>query len=118
MHRSETILHLIHIWSTLSVSHDEDPFICHQPFFAGPPNGHGNVNGVIKEYKLLSVLLSKRKYLCQSTAVVCMLTQPVLCAWCAILPRERTEQNKAAQATTHAFFNKGTLKENQFKCES
>lgn len=80
MHRSETILHLIHIWSTLSVSHDEDPFICHQPFFAGPPNGHGNVNGVIKEYKLLSVLLSKRKYLCQSTAVVCMLTQPVLCA--------------------------------------
>lgn len=77
MHRSETILHLIHIWSTLSVSHDEDPFICHQPFFAGPPNGHGNVNGVIKEYKLLSVLLSKRKYLCQSTAVVCMLTQPV-----------------------------------------
>lgn len=58
MHRSETILHLIHIWSTLSVSHEKEPFVCHQPFFAGPPNGRGNVNGVIKEYKLLSVLLS------------------------------------------------------------
>lgn len=91
MNRSETILHLIHIWSTLSVSCDEEPSVCHQPFFAGPPNGRGNVNGVIKEYKLLSMLLSKRKYLCQSTAAVCMLTQPVLCAWCSILPRERTE---------------------------
>lgn len=93
MHRSETILHLIHIWSILSVSHDEESFVCHQPFFAGPPNGHGNVNGVIKEYKLRSVLFLKSKYLCQvGTEVICMLTQSVLCAWCAILPRERTEQ--------------------------
>lgn len=117
MHRSETILQLIHIWSILSVSHDEKPFVSHQPFFAGPPNAHGNVNGVIKEYKLCSALLSKRKYLCQSTGVVCMLAQLVLCAWCAILPRERTEQ-QICSGYCRRNFNKGTIKENRFKCES
>lgn len=50
MLRSDAILHLIHIWSTL-VHLNEKPSVCHQPFFALSPNGHGNVNGVIKEYK-------------------------------------------------------------------
>jgi len=105
MLRSDTTLHLIHVWRTLLVCLVEKPSFATSHFWLDPPSGGGSVTGGVQEYKWLVLLCFPGGGVCVQAERWSVCEPSLFCAPAVQSCRGKQQNNdKFPQATKDVFF--------------